>query len=985
MMPAMRQTHAALLAVCAILGFGSNSLEASEIPILTGCGLTSWSQKDGLPPGSVRAVAQDHKGYLWVGTDGGLVRFDGLRFVNWDALHSTPLPNAAVRVLIAARDGSIWIGFANDRGVARLHGGQVQMYAGGEGIMAGTVTAIVEDQSGTVWVGGTGGLFKRVGERWQQIGGEFLTGGVATMFAHGSRLLLGNSYGVLQAEAPYARFEPIEKLEDVPRSIALDRTGRLVVTDQIAGFTVLGDEQRAEGRRAQGRGSRLLSDRDGNLWVGTIGQGLWRVRWNDDSSSYQIERASALTGLPSDGVLSLAEDRYGNIWAATTEGLSRFTKHKFGQITSLGLVNAVAATPSGDVWVGSFDGLMRFPQGDPKQTGDRISLEGARLMAIHADREGRLWVATDRSVGSIEKGRLRPISTTDRLGRITWLSSRADGHLWAYVEGRGLTTLHTDSSGSSTVPAWLANASLITAFNDRAGLLWTSLSDGRIAAVGRDHEVRVYDRTHGLDAGVYQTIYEDASGTLWLGGTRGLSRRLDDGGFVTLPVDEGFPGEVTTILDDANGWLWLGMPFGVIKFQRDEFERSAADPSHQFRYVRYDRADGLAGMPLASYGTGRRSARAMDGRLWFVTGRGISVIDPDVVDQRTHRYPVRVERLIGNTGTFHASPDMTLPSLTTKLEIHYTTLNLTSPLKTRFRYRLDGFDTDWVEAGTRQEAFYTGLPPGDYRFRVTATNDENAWSEDEGMVVFTIAPVFYQTAWFAGLCVAALVVATWAAWALHVRRIRATFSLLINERARLSREIHDTLLQGLVGVTLQLDAMASGAEHESPTTRDQFVRLRKRVEEYIRDARQSICDLRSPPVPSRNLSSALRCDAEATIANSGVALDFLVVGRPVDCSPHVQEELRRIAREAVTNALRHARATLVQIELSYREFDVRLSVSDDGCGFDPVSVAAHGSAHYGLKGIRERIRDLGGSLNIVSHTGSGTLLETTIPMDRLRA
>jgi signal transduction histidine kinase len=248
-----------------------------------------------------------------------------------------------------------------------------------------------------------------------------------------------------------------------------------------------------------------------------------------------------------------------------------------------------------------------------------------------------------------------------------------------------------------------------------------------------------------------------------------------------------------------------------------------------------------------------------------------------------------------------------LPPRTARLEIDYTVLNLTSPLKTRFRYRLEGFDADWIDADTRRQAFYTNLSPGQYRFRVVANNDEGTWAEPGAVWAFTIRPMFYETSWFVGASLASIVLAVLAAWRIRTRQLRKQFSLLLGERARLSREIHDTLLQSLVGVALQFDVIANDPHATPASTKARLVRMRKEVEEYIREARQSIWDLRSPKLQRLDLPAALR-EAGERAAGDVLGFTFTVRGTPHRCAANIEEQLLRIGQEAVMNASRHAHA-----------------------------------------------------------------------------
>jgi signal transduction histidine kinase len=395
----------------------------------------------------------------------------------------------------------------------------------------------------------------------------------------------------------------------------------------------------------------------------------------------------------------------------------------------------------------------------------------------------------------------------------------------------------------------------------------------------------------------------------------------------------------------------------------------------------YDRNDGIAGTPLSSYSTGRPVARAGDGRLWFVTGGGLSVIDPQAMTLAASLGPARIEGVIADGTALAANPATVLPPRTSSLQIDYSLVNLTTPFRTNFRYRLEGFDTAWIDAGTRRQAFYTNLPPRKYRFSLAASNLEGAplstatWD-------FSIAPTFYQTGWFYAASATAFVLALGGAWYLYLRRVRRDFALLLGERTRLSREIHDTLLQSLVGVALQFEAIASDVETASPVTRAQFVRMRKRVEEYIREARQSIWNLRSPRLEQRDLATALNEFGTQATSTTKVGFDLVVDGTPSRRPPRVEEQLLRIGQEAIMNAVRHARASLIKVELQYDDEAVVLRVTDDGTGFNVESQSGDGSGHYGLISMKERAGEAGGTIKVASSAGSGTRVTVAVPVAR---
>jgi signal transduction histidine kinase len=371
--------------------------------------------------------------------------------------------------------------------------------------------------------------------------------------------------------------------------------------------------------------------------------------------------------------------------------------------------------------------------------------------------------------------------------------------------------------------------------------------------------------------------------------------------------------------------------------------------------------------------------RAKDGRLWFLTVQGVTIIDPRALHTERAPTPLRIDTVVVNDRTIDTKDGVRLAPGVTRLAIDYAVPDLTSPLRTRFRYRLDGFDKEWVDGGTRRQAIYTNLPPGAYQFNLQAAAEDGSWNRAAIAWGFAVRPAFYQTSWFYVLCTLGLAAMLWGAWQLRLAQVRKQFTLLLGERVRLSREIHDTLLQSLVGVTLQLDQIANDLDGPADTTRNQFVRMRKQVEEYIREARQSIWNLRSSVLDRCDLATALRQTGERA-ADNAVAFDFSVSGDARRFESTVEEQVLRIGQEAVTNAIRHAQAQRIRMELQYGESDVTLRVSDDGRGFDTAGMGDNKDDHWGVMSMRERAETVGGVFRISSTTGEGTLIETVVPV-----
>ena len=973
-----------LVAATLLVGLAWPLFAADLYDILTDYTVASWSQKDGLAAGSVFSIAQDHEGYLWVGTQSGLFRFDGVRFTRWENLGPLTDSQAAVRAVVTTRDGSVWAGF-DPGSVIRILKGQVRAYGEPEGLPASPIADLVEDTEGTLWAGNDAGLFRLGGDAWKKWPPDSGLPAGPVYSAHGDArgtLFVGTADGIFERKASADRFAYVGTgQEGVPRSISTDPTGRLYVTDWIVGFRDVRTPQRSHPPTAAGRGRRLLHDRYGDLWVGTLGQGLWRVRQLAGTQQPIIERTTALTGLLSDGVGSLMEDRDGNIWVGTSEGLNRLTHRKIRQLTNLGLVTGVVAHPSGGVWVSTVDELLRFSELQLDSPTTAMRMSGARLGTVHTDGRNTVWAVDAGRVfrGSNGSAGLVPVGATEQLRHIEFVTyDNADG-AWIYDLERGLVRWQDGRFKPFGLPPVVKGDRIVALFTDRSGRVWIGFAGGRIGLVDRDGAVKIYGVTEGYDGGVTRAFHETADGVIWVAASGGLSK-VSNGHFTTLKEMNGARFDnLTAVVDDGAQNLWIGSGLGIVRLERGEFERATARDSSPVRYTLFDRSDGIAGTPLAAYSRGRPAARSRDGRLWFVTGGGLTVIDPKVLDDLPPVNAVRIEQIIADDRRLAALSQAALPARTSRLQIDYTVVNLNSPLKTNFKYRLDGFDSTWIEAGKRRQAYYTNLPPRQYRFHVVAS-DTGGTVQSTAAWEFSIKPTFYQTNWFYGASAGALVIAVLVAWRLRLRYVKREFAVLLRERTRLSREIHDTLLQSLVGLTLQFDAIAADAGASPTRTGEQLVRMRKQVEEYIREARRSIWSLRSRKLERGDLITALRECGEQMTAGTGIAFDLTVTGGTARRMLNIEDQVLRIGQEAITNAVRHAKATQIQVGVDYGKETLTLEVSDNGFGFDSTRVALERSGHYGLTGMKERAEQIGGRLAVISRKGAGTTITLAAPV-----
>jgi signal transduction histidine kinase len=457
--------------------------------------------------------------------------------------------------------------------------------------------------------------------------------------------------------------------------------------------------------------------------------------------------------------------------------------------------------------------------------------------------------------------------------------------------------------------------------------------------------------------------------------------RIQDGRIDTLPRTSGLSGHtVIGISSDRDGYLWVGLSTGIVRLHPRAFDDVVAGRAKVLVHDAYGDADGLHLDPQAP--TAPAVARGGDGRLWFLTSGGVAIVSPERHTKNRVAPPVVIEGIAADQRRFGPEGETQLPPRTANLRIDYTALSFVAPEKVTFKYLMDGFDRDWVDAGTRRQAFYTNLTPGRYRFRVQASND-GVPSKQEAVWAFTLAPAFYQTRWFGGAMAVLALSVTALAWRVRVRQVRGRFSAILVERTRVAREVHDTLLQSLLGVMFRLDEVSNLIDDSSASAKAQLERLRRQVEFYVREARYSIRDLRSPILQSRGLATAIEEIGRTLTGDRGVAFRLSVTGKPRGDLQRIDEHLLRIGQEAMTNAMRHGDASSLGVELAYRAESVALRVHDNGKGFDTGRTSADDGVHWGLRTMRERAEQIAGTLRVESASGQGTLIEVTVPVPPL--
>jgi ligand-binding sensor domain-containing protein/signal transduction histidine kinase len=952
---------------------------------------TAWTYGNGLLNGRVNAFAQTPDGYLWLGTSSGLVRFDGVRAVPLALPSGQQLPSNAVGTLLAARDGTLWIGTRD--GLVSWKNGKLTEYPA---LALSTVATLLQDRGGTVWagtfMGPTGKLCAIRSETTTCYGDDGSLGaGVVSLYedSDGS-LWVGATNGLWRWNpGPPIRYlaTPIQGRQTLAQGD--HGPGLIVAADsvrQIAGTRVM--NYSLDGVPSPLTATRLLRDRKGGLWIGTNAHGLVH--------SYQ-GKTSLFThndGLSSDQVSALFEDREGTIWVATSDGLDRFRELPVTSLSvkkglSSGIATSVLAARDGSIWIGTADGLNRWNHGRTTIYRRRSNpgLPNDAIQSLFEDERGRIWVSGSRGLAAFENGRftaepsvpagLTHAISSDNHGGL-WLSlwvTANDYGLAHLVDGRIVEQMSWQSvgggPGSGLVP-------------DPDGGIWTGLISGGIAHFRGGQIQKLRLSNHAPRAPRVRNLSRDRDGAIWAATDDGLSR-ITNGRVATLTTANGLPCDaVHWIIEDDLSSYWLYTQCGLVRIARTELDAWTSDPKRMIHPTTFDSADGIRLPHLMRFRAFRpQVTKSSDGKIWFVNGDTASFIDPSHIGINTLPPPVHIEQITANGKTYDVARGLRLPPLVRDLQIDYTALSFVAPEKVRFRYKLEGYDDDWHEAGNRRQAFYTNLPPRNYRFRVMACNNSGVWSESDAVMDLVIPPAFYQTLWFRALGVLSLAGLIWGLYFVRLRRIAAIYKgrveARLQERERIARDLHDTLLQSVQGLILKFDAVIKQIPREEPA-RQAMENALDRADQVLAEGKDRVRYLRDTTVSLSDLPAAFQRVAEETPQGRATTFKTIVEGNVRELHPIVLEESYSIGREALINALAHSECLHIEVEIIYGPRQFRLRVRDDGRGIDSRILEEGGRTdHWGLKGMRERAQKIGAQLELWSHSETGTEVELIVP------
>jgi signal transduction histidine kinase/streptogramin lyase len=699
--------------------------------------------------------------------------------------------------------------------------------------------------------------------------------------------------------------------------------------------------------------------------------------------------------------MALYEDRENNLWVATEDGLDRFRNTAVATFSvkeglSNGQVRSVLADKDGSVWIATPGGLDRWSDGQITTYNHRDGmLNGLSPASLFQDRSGRLWLSTTHQIGYLEGNRFVAVTSTYD-GRLLDIAQDSAGDIWMADQRGGL--LHLSGGKLIERIPWSSighkDFAISLAADPSRGGIWLGFFGGGISYFASGKIQKTYSSAKGLGAGSVTNLQVEKDGALWAATDSGLSR-MKNGRFATLDRENGLPCDpIHWMIHDDEGSLWLGTPCGLLRLARSEIDTwfLAANKDQTANLVVhptvFDNYDGVTAHEQAYRPYNPPITKSLDGRIWFVPFDGVSVIDPRHLPFNQVPPPVHIERISADGNSYNASDGLRLPRVARDLTIDYTALSLAVPQKVRFRYKLAGQDSDWKEVVNERHVRYTNLSPGHYTFRVIACNNSGVWNETGTSLHFSIAPAYYQTAWFRLCCVVALLLLLWVAYLFRVRQLEAQFAVgleaRVDERTRIARDLHDTLLQSFNALLLRLQTVSNVLPAQPDEAKRRIDRAIEQASNAITEGRDTLNELRSTGSAAIDLDQAISNFARELLSGSASELvpdvQVQVEGTPIPMNPIVRDEVYRIATEGVRNAIRHAHARQIEVEIRYAEHQLRLRIGDNGTGIDPAILDhEHKAGHWGLRGMRERAKLVGGTLEVWSQLDVGTEIDLSIP------
>jgi signal transduction histidine kinase len=947
------------------------------------------------------SITQTSDGFLWFSALAqGVYRFDGVRFLPF--VPPAKLGSMHIEDIFADHSGGLWA--IGDHEIAHLKDGAVTAHFDLEGI--GGRAGISRDPDGSLWI-------TRASNRVSDAPLCHITDRAAKCFGKSDAMPISPANSVLADgeggfwvggqttlvhwRAGVSQVYPIEGLKSNTGDVGINGLARGTDGSLWVGIAAagpgLGLGQLRDGVfrpfvTPKFDGSKvsvldMIFDGGGSLWVASLGKGIFRIHGD------VVEHYGGTDGLSSDTASALFEDREGIVWAATTNGIDSFRDPRIATFSALeGLgndeVTGVLASHDGTIWIANAGSLDHIVNGSVSSIRTGNGLPGHQVASMIEDHAGNMWVGVDDGLYLFKSGRFRRLSEPNHkpLGLVVGMTEDVDGNIWAECAGnpRKLVRIRdfqvVEEFTSSQVPPGHTLAP------DPRGGLWIGTLKGDLALFR--HGVVEKFPLNPKGNPVSHQIIADADGSVLAASEDGLVG-LRQHKVQRMTKKNGLPCDsvISFIEDNAKRW-WLYTGCGVVELPDSELQRWWANPEAVVQTHVDDVFDGARPQGGPSFNS---AASTSDGRVWFASGFVLQMVDPSRLSEKALPAQAYIESLVADRQEFKATPNLKVPPNPRDLQIDYTSPTFLIPQQVNFRYRLDGYERDWHEAGTRRQAFYTDLPPGKYSFRVIACNSDGVWSESAAKLDFSINPAYYQTNWFRALCACIFLALLWAAYQLRVRQLQHQFDVTlearVSERTRIARDLHDTLLQSAHGVLLRFQTVSQLLPDRPMEAKEKLDNAIDQTADFITEARDEVQGLRDSTTQSNDLAMAISTLGEELTTDSTShrpAFRVAVEGEARNLHPILRDEIYKIAAEALRNAFRHAQARKIEVELRYDNEQFRLRVRDDGKGVDPAILSGRGSeGHFGLPGMRERAALIGGKLVVWSEVDAGTEVELRVP------
>ncbi|HME09522.1 MAG TPA: two-component regulator propeller domain-containing protein [Bryobacteraceae bacterium] len=974
----------------------------------------AWGAEKGFPDRSVVSIAQTSDGYLWIGTDKGLVRFDGLNFQPFSQLSPSSLAIGPVQTLLADGAGNLWILLQSTK-LLRYRDGRLELI---RGEAENGITAIARGFGDSILLSSLAmGTLAFNGERFERLVAQPAESAAASAETRAERSPnLGWSAGLM------------------PHHVAAPASAVISMTATADGRIWLGAEDGGPFYLSGGhvttpingiphaRITCLLPVEKHEMWIGAS-KGV--MRWDGN----ELTRTGVPPPLLRAEVLSMIRDRDANIWVGTTRGLLRFNANGVSSLNrnttaSSAAVTALLEDREGNIWVGGPRSLERL-RDSAFVTYSIAGMQPQSMGALYVDRDDNTWFAPiDGGLRWLNKGRSEAVTAAGLTQDIVYsITGNGASDLWIGRQRGGLTNLRYANGAFSaktyTQADGLAQNSVYSVYEGRDGTIWSGTLSNGVSKLKNGHFTN-YTARNGLASNTVSSIAEDSSGTMWFGTPNGLSA-MSAGGWRTYTVRDGLssqdvncllrdstgvlwigtaeglaflsagrirvpqraPGslrdQVFGIAEDKGGWLWIATASHIVQVKRSSLMEDMLQES-DFR--EYGLADGLWG----TEGVKRYQSVVADsqGQVWFSTNRGISVVNPARATVNPVSALVHIDAVLSDGSSLDLRESIRVPAARQRTTFRYAGLSFGNPERVRYRYRLDNFDRGWSEPVTNREATYANLGAGSYRFRVMACNSDGLWNGSEAVVGFEVEPAFWQTWWFRLACVLCAGLAALLVYQLRMnhltRLLNIRFEERLAERTRIAQDLHDNLLQGIVSASMQLHVAVDKLPDDSPA-RPSLNRVLQLVGQVVEEGRNTLRGLRSPIDSAYNLKDLFSRIPQELGSRQTTDFRVVVEGRSMPLRSNIRDDVYRIGREALVNAFRHSQASRIEALLEYAPGRLRILVRDNGCGIDPRVLQSGRAGHWGLSGMRERAEKIGAKLTVLSRVGDGTELELRVPGD----